>query len=191
MMKALFRACLFVICLSLVTSIAKAQQRVHALAGTVTSINPKISMIEIETDDGSSAHFRWLKKSDGEIEFDKTVSADAIPADKFTAKGAHVIVYYFGDGDVRTVVALHDLGDGSVAKSTGTVVKLNRHDHLLVIKNSAGTEESFHVDPRTVADTATGVMQGYKFDLTKGDAVRVTAAQASGSATALLIVPGV
>jgi hypothetical protein len=189
MMKVLFKACLLATCLTLVTTAAKAQQRVHALSGTVTSINPKIGMIEIDTDDGSSAHFRWLKKADGEIEFDKTVSADAVPADKFTTKGARVIVYYFGEGDLRTVVALRDLGDGSVAKSTGTVVKLNRRDHVLIIKNSAGTEESFHVDPKTVADTATGVMEGNKFDLSKGDQVRVTAVQVSGNATALLIVP--
>src|ERR1022692_253736 len=125
MMRAIFKACFFATCFALVISTAQAQQRIHAVSGTVTSINPKIEMIEVTTDDGSSAHFRWLKKSDGSIEFDKTVSADAIPADKFTTKGNHVIVYYFGDGDVRTAVALHDLGDGSVAKSTGTVVKLN------------------------------------------------------------------
>ena len=189
MMKALFRACLFATCLTLVSSVAQAQQRVHAVSGTVTSINPKIGMIEIDTDDGSSAHFRWLKKSEVSVEFDKTVSADAVPVDKFTTKGTHVIVYFFGEGDVRTAVALRDLGDGSLAKSTGTVVKLNRREHLLTIKNSSGTEESFHVDPKTVADTATGVMEGFKFDLSKGDQVRVTAAQANGSATALLIVP--
>ena len=146
-------------------------------------------MIEIDTDDGSSGHFRWLKVSDGSINFDKSVSADAISADKFTTKGDHVIVYYFGEGAVRTAVALHDLGDGTMEKSTGTVVKLNRHEHSLTIKNSEGAELSYRLDPKTVADTANGVMEGFKFDLSKGDAVRVTAAQANGSDTAWLIVP--
>ena len=50
---------------------------------------------------------------------------------------------------------------------------------------------SFHLDPKTVADTATGVTENFKFDLNKGDAVLVTAAQANGSDTALLIVPAV
>ncbi|HEY4381077.1 MAG TPA: hypothetical protein VGN01_12080 [Acidobacteriaceae bacterium] len=145
-------------------------------------------MTEITTDDGSSGHFRWLKKSDGEIEFDKTVSADATPADQYTSKGAHVIVYYFGEGDLRTVVAVHELGSGSIQKRTGTVVKLSRKDHLLTIKNASGSEESFQLDPKTVADTATGVLQG-KFDLSKGDQVRVMAAPAGSGETALLIVP--
>lgn len=190
MLKALFTACFFATCFTFAISIAHGQQRVHALSGTVTSINAKISMIEIDTDDGTSGHFRWLKASDGAIDFDKAVSADSTAADKFTTKGNHVIVYYFGEGGVRTVVALHDLGDGSMEKSTGTVVKLNRHDHLLTIKNSAGAELSYRLDPKTVADTANGVSEGFKFDLSKGDSVRVTAdAQATGSGTALLIAP--
>jgi hypothetical protein len=146
-------------------------------------------MIEIDTDDGSSGHFELLKKAGESVEFDKTVSADATPADKFMTKGAHVIVYYFGEGQVRTVIALHDLGDGTIEKSSGTVVKLNRHDHVLTIKSSAGAEETFRVDPKTVADTPTGVAEGLKFDLNKGDSVRVTSAQANGSDTALLIAP--
>jgi hypothetical protein len=188
MKKSTLTACLIATVLCLTAAIANAQQRVHALSGTVTAINPKVGMIEIDTDDGSSGHFELQKKATP-IDFDKTVSADATPADKFTAKGAHVIVYYFGEGQVRTIVALHDLGDSDLGKSTGTIVKLNRHDRLLTIKSSAGTEQSFRLDPKTVADTPTGVAEGLKFDLDKGSPVRVTASKADGNATALLIAP--
>src|ERR1700679_4013335 len=61
MMKAFVTTCLFATCFTLVPSIAHAQERVHALSGTVTSINPKIQMIEVATDDGSPGHFRWMK----------------------------------------------------------------------------------------------------------------------------------
>jgi hypothetical protein len=84
---------------------------------------------------------------------------------------------------------VHDLGDGSFAESSGSVVRINRHDHLLTIKNSSGVEESFRIDPKTVADTPTGVLEGFKLDYSKGDQVRVTAAQANGGETALLIAP--
>jgi hypothetical protein len=188
MKKTMFKSCLIAACFALLATALHAQERVHALSGTVTTINSKINMIEIETDDGSPGHFRWAK-SGAAIEFDKTVSADATAADKFTSKGHHVIVYYYGEDTVRTVIALHDLGDGSVDKSTGTVVKLSRRDHLLTIKNEAGTEVRFQLDTKTVADTATGLGQGFKYDLSKGDQVRVTSAQANGSDTALLIVP--
>jgi hypothetical protein len=188
-MKLLSKIVLLATCFSLAPSIAIAQQRVHALSGTLRTIYPKIQMTEIDTDDGSSGHFQWLKKSDGAIDFDKNVSADAITADKFTTKDTHVIVFYCGEDVVRTIVALRDLGVGPFANSTGTVVKLDRHEHLLTIKNSKGGEESFHIDPKTVADTEFGVATNYKFDLSKGTQVRVLATQANGSQTALLITP--
>ena len=72
-------------------------------------------MTEIDTDDGTSGHFEWLTKPGGAIDFDKAVSADAIAADKFTTRDTHVIVYYCGVGDVRTMVALRDVGTGTVA----------------------------------------------------------------------------
>jgi len=190
MVQALVRRCLVVVGFSLVLSTAQGQERVHAVSGTVTSVNPKIGMIEVNTDDGSSGHFQWLKSGTA-VDFNKAVSDDAIAADKFHLVGHHVIVYYFGEGAIRTAVALRDLGDGSLDKSTGTVVKLNRHDRTLTIKSASGAEVSFHLDPKTVADTATGVMENFKFDLNKGDAVRVTAEEANGTNTALLIVPDI
>ena len=54
-----------------------------------------------------------------------------------TICGERIMLYRKFD---RTVVALHDLGDSSVQKSAGTVVKLNRRDRLLTIKNELGLE---------------------------------------------------
>jgi hypothetical protein len=191
MLKILMKTGLLATSFALALSVAQAQQIIHAVSGTVRALNPNIQMLEVTTDDGSSGHFRWLRKSDGPIQFDKTVSAEATPPDKLTTTGNHIIVYYFGDDTVRTVVAVRDLGAGSVAKETGMVVKMNRKDRLLTIKNPAGTEESFHLDPKTVADGATGVTQGIKTDLSKGDQVRVTSSPSDDGPMALLIVAAV
>jgi hypothetical protein len=188
-MSVLCKAALCAICFSLVTPFAIAQERVHAVSGTVTSINPKIEMIEIDTDDGSSGHFKWMKHQGISIDFDKNIKAEATDADKFTATGAHVIVYFFGDGDVRTAVALRVLGDGPFESDKGTVVKVDRHDHLITIKTDSGTDESFRIDPKTVADTTTGVVVGFKLDFDKGQPVQVTATPSGADKTALLIAP--
>lgn len=188
-MKLLSSAAVLAICFSLAVSSAFAQERVHALSGTVTTIHPKIQMTEINTDDGSSGHFEWLSKSNVPVDFNKNVSADATPADKFATIGTHAIVYYIGDGDVRTIVALHDIGTGPLVNSVGTIVKWDKHGGLLTIKNTKGGEESFQVNAKTVADMPTGVAEDFKFDLDKKDKVRVIATQASGSQTALLITP--
>ncbi len=189
MINSLLRFSLAAVCLLLVSPAALAQSMIHAVSGTVTSISPKIRMIEVTTDDGTSGHFQWIAKSDGPIMYSRTVSADATAVDKFAAKGSHVIVYYFGEGEVRTAVAVRDLGNSPVKLISGTVIKCNRHDRLLTIHNSSGEEVTFHLDPTTVGDTDSGVEQGFHFDFNKGQPVRVTAAQADGGATALLIAP--
>ena len=185
----LCKAALCAICLSLATSFALAQERVHAVSGTVTSINPIIGMIEIDTDDGSSGHFKWMKHQGASVDFDKDVRAEATEADKFTGTGAHVIVYFYGDDEVRTAVALHVLGSGPFESDKGTVVKVNRHDHLIIIKTDSGAEASFRIDPKTVADTTNGVVEGFKLDFDKGEPVQVTATPSGADKTALLIAP--
>lgn len=188
MMKAV-KIGVFAACFWLAAQAAVAQDIVHALSGTVISVNSKIKMTEINTDNGTSGHFEWLKSTAGSINFDKSVKSDATDADKFTSQGAHVIVFFTGDGDVRTIIAVRDLGAGPLEKTSGAVVKLSRHDRLLTIKNSAGAEETFHLDPKTIGDTTTGVAQDFRFDFAKGDEVRITAAPANGGETALLIAP--
>jgi hypothetical protein len=187
-MKLSSRAVLIATCFFLAVSIANAQEMIHAVSGTVTTIHPKIQMMDIETDDGSSGSFQWSKSSVA-MDFDKSVSAKAIAADKFTTLHTPVIAYYYGVGQVRTIVALHKLGAGPFIKSIGRVVKLDRHDHMLTIKNNTGGEETYHIDAKTVADTDTGVVTNYKFDFNKGVQVRVVARKANGSETALLIFP--
>ena len=156
-MKLLSRAVTFAICLSLAPSIAIAQERVHALSGTVSTIHPKIQMTEIDTDDGTSGHFEWAKPGVS-IDFDKAVSADAIAADKFTTRDTHVIVYYCGVGDVRTIVALRDLGTGPLLNRTGRVVRLDRHEHLLIHQEQQRRRRDLcQIDAKTVADTENGV----------------------------------
>src|ERR1700740_715819 len=108
MLKAFSQAWCLVGLVSLAAFTANAQEVVHALAGTVTSISPTERTITIKTDDGSEGLFHDLMKSNVSYEFDRNVRADSIPASAFTKKGAHVIVYYFGDGDVRTAVALQE-----------------------------------------------------------------------------------
>ena len=64
---------------------------------------------------------------------------------------------------------------GRFRRSVGSVTKFYRHQHLLTIKDSAGATESFHIDPKTVAETAVGAVEGERFDPDKGEQVRVTA----------------
>ncbi len=186
MLRAFSLAFCFVGLLSFASCAVHAQEVVHALAGIVTSINPTQKTITINTDDGSEEVFKDMTKSKVSLDFEKNLRADSTPVDAFTQKGAHVIVYYFGEGFERRVVALQDLG-GPLKKMSGQVSKFDRHQHLLTIKDTTGATASFRIDPKTVAETDFGVVEGERFDPRKGAEVRVISTLANGNQEALFI----
>lgn len=173
---------------ALSASAVMAQQIVHALAGTVSSINVPAKTITINNDIGSGGTFAVFAKNGNDLEFDKILREDATPADKFAKQGDHVIVYYISsDFNGRTAVALRDLGVGKVDKTSGTIAAYDRHDHRITIKTDAGARESFQIDDKTVVETAMGASEGRRFDPEKGEGVRVTATPATGIENALFI----
>jgi hypothetical protein len=186
MSRTLFKTLVVVGCFSFATHVARAQEVVHALTGVVNNINPTEKTITVITDDGSGGRFQDVA-SHTSIAFDKNIRTGATAADEFKNKGANVIVYYFGEGDVRTVVALKSLGSGPFTRSSGTVVKFDRKEHSLTVKDNSGAVESFKITSSTVADTDSGASAGLKFDPHAGEPVRVVATQENGSLTALFI----
>jgi hypothetical protein len=197
-MRKLLAVCLVAGGLSVAAASASAQAVVHALAGTVHHVNQAGGLIVVNTDDGSG---RFFKDADGKmrVSLDKALAAETTPASKFTetaadASGDHVIVFYCADGggsNMRTVVAVDDLGKGPLEKTTGTVTHFDGHAHVLTIKNSAGTEQTFQIDAKTVAETSSGAVEGFKFDPEKGAQVRITATASVAGETALFIVPAI
>ncbi len=187
MSRALIKIVLLAGCFFLVSLAATAQEVVHALTGVVKSIDSTAKTITVITDDGSDGTFQDMTGSHNSIAFDKTIRTEATAASDFKKEGARVIVFYFGTGEVRTVVALKSLGDGPFTNDGGTVVKFDKKEHSLTIKASSGAIESFKITPGTVADTNGGAAEGLKFDPHKGEPVRIIATQTDGSLTALFI----
>jgi len=169
------------------TVAANAQQIVHAMAGKVTAVSPANKTIEIASEDGSASVFGILTQKDVLLNFDKNVKAQTTPASSFTKANCEVLVFYYGEEGSLTTVAVEDLGASPLVKALGTVVKLDKHAHLLTIKDDAGQEHTFHIDAKTLADSSGGVVEGQKFDAAKGARVRVIAATGNGASTALFI----
>jgi hypothetical protein len=126
-------------------------------------------------------------KPEVHLDFDKRIHADATEADAFTKNEARVIVYYFGNGDTQTAVAFQDLGTGPFEDSSGKVVKFDRRERVLTLMKTSGAEESFHLDPKAVAETPFGAMPGSELDAKDGDQLQVTASSVNGIETALFI----
>jgi hypothetical protein len=186
MRRELFQASLLLGTLTFAATAAHGQQVVHALAGKVTAIYPATNSIKVATDDGSMGLFEVMK-ANTPLNFDKGVKAMTVPAGSFTKADDQVVLFFYGDDSIRTAVAVEDLGASPLVKSVGTVVKIDKHDHLLTILNSAGAEETFHLDAKTLGDGSQGVVKADKLDIDKGAKVRVTAVTENGAQTALFI----
>jgi hypothetical protein len=187
MRRELFRASLILGTLTFAANAAHGQQVVHALAGKVTAIYPATNSIKMTTDDGSMGLFVVMTKANTPLNFDKGVKALTVPAGAFNKADDQVVLFFFGDDSVRTAVAVEDLGATPLVKTVGTVVRLDKHDHLLTILTSAGAEQTFHMDAKTLGDGSEGVVKADKLDIDKGAKVRVTATTENGAQTALFI----
>ncbi len=187
MLRALCCGIVFAGCLSSCAVAASAQEVVHALTGTVSSIDNLTKTLIVFQDNGSEGQFKDLTTEKKHIEFDKKIALDTTAADAFKKKGAYVIVFYFGDNNDRTAVALKNLGAGPFTSADGTVVKFEGKQHSISIKDASGTVQTFKIAQDTVAEGYMGVVDGFKFQASKGDHIRVVGTTENGSATALFM----
>ena len=166
---------------------AAAQEIVHALSGTVSKADAQVGTLQIKTNDGSDGTFTFSQKA-SDVSFDRDVRAETTPVASFNKPiGDEVVVFYYGNGITRTAVAVKDLGPGPFQTVEGTVTKFDRHQHTLSVKPATGKAETFHLDPKAVADTPNGAVPGDKFEPAKGDNVRVIATSAGGTETAMFV----
>lgn len=186
MLKGKWTTSVFVMCMFSASIAASAQQVIHALAGTVTSIDAPAKTITVFTNDRSGGLFKDMTDPNTPIISDKNIRAVSTSVDTFNKKGAYAIIFYYGAGDGRTAVALRNLGAGPFSRDTGTIVKIDGKNSIS-IANGSGAINSFGLTATTVAETDYGAVVGFKYQPHMGDKVRVTAMSVKGNATALFI----
>lgn len=185
MLRALVRTCAFASIVWLPVSLA-AQQVVHALTGTVSSINQAGKTIAVLQDVGGSGVFQNPANAKARVNLDKKIEAGTIAADAFKDNGAYVIVFYYGGSDDRTAVAFKNLGAGPFSSTVGTVKKFER-GRAVTVTDEAGKVQTFKVGAETVAEGYAGAMDGAKFSVGGGDKIRIVSSVVDGNPTALFI----
>jgi hypothetical protein len=189
MLRGVVKTCAIAGCFSFAMAGARAQEVIHAFAGTLSAVDTrpgKITMT-VAASDNSQGIFKYLANSTSTAALDKKMGAGTVPPDTPLKIGTYVIVYYFSsNGKVRTPIALRDLGPGPFFENSGTIVKIeNKHSVLVQCKSGL---QSFKIGPDTVAETTLGVVEGYNFKPEKGDEVRVTTTDADGTNPLLFIM---
>lgn len=159
-----------------VTSLpSAAQQVVHALTGTVSSIDAG-KTITVFQDNGSTGEYQDMTNGRIRTSFDKRIAAETTPAATFNHKGAYAIVFYYGEDD-RTAVAIKSLGAGPFTSVSGTVKNFDGHTHSIAVQDDSGSVQTFKIDDHTVAEGMYGAVPGVKLQPVKGDHVRIVASK--------------
>jgi hypothetical protein len=187
MLRVFSSACLVAGCLVSASVSSPAQEVVHALTGTVSSINNAAKTITVLQDNGSQGVFADLTNAKARISFDKRIAAETTSADAFDKKGAYAIVFYVGDAGAQSAVALKSLGSGPFSATVGKVEKIDNRDHSILVEDQTGAVQTFKINAETVAEGAMGVEAGMKFQAEKGDEVRVVSTKVDGAPTALFL----
>ena len=165
---------------------AASQEIVHALTGTVSSIDGASKTITLFQDNGSKNTYDVMS-SKKRIAFDKKIEAASTEAKTFEKSGAYVILFYYGTDQDRTAVAVKSLGQGPFSSTNGEVTNWNGHQNTISVKGDDGKVHSFKLNDQTVAETYTGVVEGSKFDTDKGDHVRIVSTLKDGQPVVLFI----
>lgn len=182
-----FGSAVFAVSMTMFCANAGAQMVVHAMSGTVKSIDPHAKTIDITVDSGDVSEFKLPGSAKVNIDFDKALESDSVNADKFQQIGDFVVVYYYGYDNNRTAVAVKDLGKGPFEKIEGSVVSYDKHDRTVTVKDGSGKSESFVLSEHLVVDTGESVAPGRGYSPHKGDYVRVTYTTTGDKNTAVFV----
>jgi hypothetical protein len=176
----------FAVCLSLSWRAMSAQEVVHALTGTVSSIDAAGKTITVFLDGGTQGVFKDMTSTKVSLSVDKKLLADATNVDDFKKSGAYAVVFYFGGIDERTAVALRSLGSGPFTAASGTIEGFEAHQSI-TLRDSSGAMQTFKLTADTVAESGSGAVTGLKFQAQKGDRARVVGMVKDGALTALFV----
>jgi hypothetical protein len=186
MKKPLPFACLIALCGCLPVP-ALSQEVVHALTGTVSSINSATKTITVFQDNGNSGVFNDVPGAKSRYAFDKKLASETVNVGTFNDQGAYAIVFYYGMIDNPTVVAVKPLGKGPFASIEGTITSFSGRDHSISITDQSGAAKTFKLAPDSVAEGDTGAIEASKLQARKGDHVRIVSQDESGAPTVLFV----
>ncbi len=187
MLKAFLCGCVVAGCLGSSAIAAHGQEVVHALTGTVSGTDNLAKTLLVFQDNGTEGQFKDMTSGKLRVVIDKKIALDTSAAEANKKKGTYVIVFYYGDSDDRTVVALKNLGAGPFTSTEGTVTKFEGKQHSITVQDKSGASQTFKIAESTVAEGYMGAIDGFKFQAAKGDHVRVVGTTDNGAVTALFM----
>lgn len=159
------------------TASAGAQMVVHAVSGTVKSVDG--SGVKLALNPDTTDQFKLPPDPAPALEFDAALRSGTVTPSKFAHPGDFAVVYFYGFDSDQTAVAVEDLGPGPFQKLSGTVTGYDKHARTLTLKDSAGQTHTLHLSDKLAVDEDESVAEGRHFSPHKGESLMVAASPAN------------
>ena len=175
-------------CLGLTGAVVSAQEVVHAMTGTISSIDAAHKMFTLLRYNGPTITFKDMTDSDAPLIANvKKICSDATAARALDKKGTYVIVFYYGLRDNPTAVAVEALGGGPFTSTVGTVAGFNEKDRMISVEDRSGSIQRYKINAHTVAEGDYGAVDGLRLHAEKGNQVLVVGVADNNGPTALFV----
>src|SRR5579885_1775845 len=150
-------------CALVLSSLASAQDAIHAVSGAVSHLDKEAKTITIKTADGAEQVFHYTEH---------TSIRDSSAAATHVKMGA-VDTYFLGKGADKTTTLVEDFGKDSLKAGRGTVTHVDKATHTVAIRTEDGAISTYQMSDRAVVETDHGVVRGSRYLIKEGDRVTV------------------
>jgi hypothetical protein len=162
-------------CALVLSSLASAQDAIHAVSGAVSHLDKEAKTITIKTADGAEQVFHYtehtsIRDSSAAATHVKMGAVDTYFAGK---EGSKVVVRYLGKGADKTTTLVEDFGKDSLKAGRGTVTHVDKATHTVAIRTEDGAISTYQMSDRAVVETDHGVVRGSRYLIKEGDRVTV------------------
>jgi hypothetical protein len=181
------RLALLIACAAMLERWGNAQEVIHATSGTIVNANASSNSFSLKAWDGSIIAFHAAGIAAKPVTFDKGVMAQTVAATGQQAKGARVLVFYYGYDALPTAVAIKDLGQGDIRATTGTVEEFDRRHRELTVASPGAAPTHIMLTGHAVVNTPGGVIDINKYHPHKGERLDVVFSTAAGVSSAVFI----
>jgi hypothetical protein len=154
------------------------QEIVHAMAGTLTRIDPAGGSLTLKLPDQSTETFELKTVLSAQISFDKTLREESVTPSELPHGDTNAIVYYFGLSPL-IAVAVKDLGKGA-ATITGTVARADKAKRSIETKTAKGGENTCYLTKDTTVETSSGAVDGTRYSPQSGERVSMICTEKGG-----------
>ena len=160
---------------TLAAGFALAQDVEHVVSGEVTKVDKDAKTITIKATDGSEHALRYTEKTTVKGYRDADMDAKKGAADTYLRgkEGTHVVVRYTDKGADKVVNGVNDFGKDAMKETRGTVTKVDKASHDVVVKAEDGSETTYHLGRDAWVDTEKGAAKGANYTAKEGDKVVV------------------